>query len=246
MTWAARIIPLYDWAQKYFFADVCCAACKVPFIPSTHEHFQQKYLCPPCQAKIPLKPPTSCMLCGHILGADVKQNICLQCLKNPPPWDGLNYFSVYDGLLKTLILKYKFSKDFSLIPLLTYYLFYASKDLPLCDVIIPMPRHKKRLRVEGFNQVVELCKFLSKISNISLTLDSLQRTRYTPPQAGLMATARRTNPKKSFSACNVQGKKVLLVDDVLTTGATLHHATLALKKAQASEVFIIIIARVEK
>ncbi len=235
---------LWYYVQRYFFAEKCCVACKAPFIPlNSSDEF---VLCPSCQRQMPAMPTNPCVLCGHELAELAPSNVCLQCIKTPPPWDGLYCYSVYAKQLKDLILRYKFSKEFALIPLLSAYLLQVFKQHPPCDILIPMPRHKKRLGSEGFNQIVELCRPLAKKYHLPLSLKSLTRTRYTPPQISLLATQRVRNPVKSFSACNVQGKTVLLVDDIITTGATLHHACLALKKAKAHRIYVALIARVEK
>ncbi len=234
----------YAYLQKYFFNEKYCVACKTlfTFCTQTEHHI----LCPRCQDLIPLKPLNVCILCGHIFEQLNYTGQCLQCIKKPPPWDGLYYYSLYAKLLKILILRYKFSKDFSLIPLLSTYLAQTIKTIPTCDMLIPMPRHPKRLGSEGYNHVVELCRSLEKLCQIPLTLHSLQRTRYTFPQAGLTAKQRMRNPKKSFAAHGVSEKNIVLVDDIMTTGATLHHASLALRQAGAYKIYIALIARVEK
>ncbi len=235
---------LWKYLKKYFFSEKCCVYCKTPFIPL--QSAEKLALCPNCQSQMPTIPAKPCVLCGHSLDVQHLTNICLQCIKKPPAWDGLHCYSIYAKLLKDLILRYKFSKDFAMIPLLSTFLLHSFKKLPPCDVIIPMPRHKKRLASEGFNQILELCRPLEKTLNIPLCIQSLIRTRYTPPQVSLRVSQRRNNPQKSFSAWNVLGKKVLLVDDIITTGSTLHHACLALKQAKAQKIYVALIARVEK
>ncbi len=244
---ANKIALFCTWVQKYFFAERCCIACKTPYVLKDYLVFTHEYLCPDCLAQMPKKAPLCCKLCGHPLHNEKTQEIlCLQCIKSPPPWDALQYFSPYKGLLKVLMVRYKFSKDFSIIPLLSRCLSCAIQTLPSCDILITMPRHKKRLGSEGYNQVLELCRPLKKTCQIPLALHSLQRIRHTVPQVGLMAKQRLANPIKSFAAQEIKGKKVLLVDDVITTGATLHHACLALRNAGASHVYIALIARAEK
>ncbi len=220
-----------------FFAEKRCLVCHAPFIPTN-----EPYLCPQCIIK--RKQQQACKLCGYVLASDV--DICLECIQNPPPWDMLNYYGPYDGLLKNLVLKYKFTADFALIPLLCQYLYEAYQNVPACDIIIPMPRHKKRLITEGFNHILELCRPLSKQLKIPLQYKSLTRTRYTPPQSSLPAIQRKTNPQKSFLANNVENKTILLVDDIITTGSTLHYASLALRNAGAKHIYAIVIARVTK
>ncbi len=222
-----------------FFADKRCLACHIPFIP--HEH---DFLCQKCQLHIEYKQEPVCKLCGHRLFTNAEA--CIECISNPPPWDALSHYGQYNELLKHIILKYKFSADLSMIPLLNHYLVIACQDLPPCDIIIPMPRHEKRLVSEGFNHVLELGKLLTKELHIPLLHKALIRTRYTPPQSSLNAKQRKNNPQKSFMSSQVEGKNVLLIDDIITTGSTLRHACLSLREGGAKHIYVAIIARVDK
>ncbi len=239
MTILSKITALSESLCGYFFAERRCLVCHIPFM----SHEEQVYLCEQCAAQIKYNLAHACNLCGHSIPAS--SNICITCLDNPPKWNTLTFYGSYDGLLKYLILKYKFSADFSLLPLLTNYLYRGCNHLTFCDVIIPMPRHTKRLQSEGFNHILELCRPLSKQLNITLDHKALIRTRYTPPQSTLSAKQREHNPSKSFIAQNIKGKNILLIDDVITTGSTLRHASMALKKAGAKGVYVAVIARVD-
>ncbi len=108
------------------------------------------------------------------------------------------------------------------------------------DYIIPIPLHKKRYLERGFNQSTLLCQ------NIDLPIlkNAIIRQRYTPPQAQLDEQQRRKNLQNCFiSSLSLQGKKVLLIDDVYTTGSTMKECSKALKQAQASEIYKIVIAK---
>ena len=217
-----------------------CPVCHIPFIPLTINSVG-KYLCATCANKIIVKPKYFCHLCGHALMTEART--CLSCLVNPPVWNELYYYAPYEGFLKELVLHYKYSKRFSLIPFFTFCLSEASLFVAPYDLFIPMPRHEKRLVQEGWNHILELCREFQKVCCKPLAIHSLERTRYTTPQAGLSLDQRLKNPLKSFSAKGVRGKRVLLLDDVMTSGGTAKHATLALKKAGAEHVGILLIAR---
>ncbi len=234
-----KIVAFTQNLCGYFFDQKRCLACQIPFTPST----AQDYLCQSCTQKIHVKEGNICKFCGHNITSTV--NICIECINNTPPWDKLNYYGNYDDLLKHLILKYKFSATFSLLPLLSHYLYKTSSSLPNCDLVIPMPRHNKRLQEEGFNHILELCRPLAQKLNTPLNYNALIRTRHTVAQSSLPAKQRKNNPSNSFQANHVAGKNVLLVDDVMTTGSTLRHASTALQKAQANKIYIAIIARVK-
>lgn len=107
-----------------------------------------------------------------------------------------------------------------------------------------MPLHRNRLRERGFNQAQEIAKPLAQALHIPLATQALQRIRDTEHQARLNGTARLTNMKQAFVAkANVAGKRIALVDDVLTTGASLNAASIALRQAGASDVECWVLAR---
>ncbi len=169
---------------------------------------------------------------------------CLSCRTHPPSWDALQAYAHYTDVLKILLLKYKFSANFAAIPLLSSLLANSCHALPPADILIPMPRHTKRLGIQGFDHILELCRPLEKALGIPLGLHHFRRTHFTPPQASLPAAQRKNNPKNSFYAQDLVHKRVLLVDDIMTTGATLQHASLALRKAGATRIYVALIARV--
>lgn len=117
------------------------------------------------------------------------------------------------------------------------------------DVIVPVPLHYGRLAIRGFNQSAWLSGALSRRTGAPMVVDALKRTRRTPTQGGLSARARRRNVAGAFAlrpnrAGHIQGKRVLLIDDVLTTGATLGACTHALRWAGARQVDVLVLARV--
>ncbi len=234
------------WA--HFFSDRLCSVCHKPYYPPLLQSPRavQNFLCASCLAALDPISFTPCALCGHALPQGVSLPICIACQHNPPPWQSLHYFGPYSSLLKALVLQYKYGKNFSLIPLLVAFLYETSLSLPICDILIPMPRHEKRLAEQGYNQMVELCRMLQEWISLPLDTHALYRTRYTPPQAGLRKRDRQNNPRESFAARDVQGKNVLLVDDVMTTGATVYHACLALQKAKVASITVLLLARAEK
>ncbi len=233
-----KIAMLHKHLRGYFFNEQRCLACHIPFIPST----DQSYLCNKCINHVKIKTNNICKLCGqHIPSAE---HVCLECVKSPPPWDALSFYGIYDDLLKALILKYKFSADLSLLPLFASYLYDACLSLPSCHMIVPMPRHDKRLKDEGFNHILEICRPLEKKLMLPIAHEALLRTRYTPPQSTLQASDRKNNPSKSFNSQSVKDKNILLIDDVITTGSTLRHASLSLRNAGAKKIYIAVIARV--
>jgi ComF family protein len=117
-------------------------------------------------------------------------------------------------------------------------------DLEGVDAVIPVPLSVKGLRERGFNQSLLLAKCVSDSSGIPLIIDGLVKTSDTPPQIGLPAKKRRTNLKGVFEAArDFRDRRLLLVDDVMTTGATANECSLRLRKAGAEDVMVLTLAR---
>jgi ComF family protein len=179
----------------------------------------------------------------------LSKNICPGCLRQKTHFDRAFCPYVYDGLIKELIhaLKYK-GKDY-LGPFLGKLMadFIREYDLPMDDLdfIVPMPLHKTRLREREFNQAELLGGYIAREFNKELLTDVLKRHRYTKTQTELDTPNRLLNVKGSFSISGgdaIKGKNILLVDDVLTTGATASEATGALKSAGSGIVFVLTLA----
>jgi ComF family protein len=121
----------------------------------------------------------------------------------------------------------------------------ASKQLEQCDIIVPVPLHWRRLGKRRFNQAAILAHELSKRCNVPVSTKLLTRTRHTPPQGHLSRMARQKNLQGAFEATeDCIDKSIMLIDDVLTTGATLLNCTNKLLRAGAKEVHVLTVARV--
>jgi len=142
-----------------------------------------------------------------------------------------------------LIQRLKYAHDLSVARALGEIMADCADGLGF-DAILPVPLHRSRLAERGFNQSVELARPLSRRSGLPMVLEGLRRTRQTPAQAGLSLLARRRNLKGAFAARRrFDGLRVLVVDDVMTTGATLDAVARCLKQAGASEVVNLVCAR---
>lgn len=112
------------------------------------------------------------------------------------------------------------------------------------SMIVPVPLHPKRLRERGFNQALELARYLEKPLQIKCRKDVVQRIRNNRPQQGMNAKQRRSNVKQSFAVNQpLAGERVLIVDDVVTTGTTVNELAKTLKKAGATSVSVLALAR---
>ncbi|MBY0509509.1 MAG: ComF family protein, partial [Rhodospirillaceae bacterium] len=149
---------------------------------------------------------------------------------------------------RRLVLKLKHGDRTDAAVHLARWLHRAGGELAArCDVIIPVPLHRWRLLMRTYNQAALLANKLGGLVDKPVAPDALARIRRTPPQGGLDRVARRRNVAKAFAVTRpetVAGKRVLLVDDVLTTGATANACAAALLKAGAVAVDVLVLARV--
>lgn len=206
-------------------------------------------LCSVCKgASKPITPPY-CPLCGRPFEAKGGENhTCGKCLTRRPPWDGARSLFFYSDTIRELIHALKFSKKASAIRALTYLglPILSQSPLPTFDVIVPMPLSDRRLRERGFNQCLELGRAMFKDQRKRISIDALIKVKDTPPQSGLHREERKRNIRGAFVAKKdvVRDRKILLFDDIYTTGATSIEATRTLKGAGAKAVFLLTYARV--
>jgi ComF family protein len=175
---------------------------------------------------------------------------CVVCLARPPRWDRARAALVYDDQSRRPVLDLKRAGRRDGLETLSGWMRQAGGALiDEADVLVPVPLHYTRLLVRGFNQSGWLAQAIGAETRRRVVVDGLVRTRRTPSQAGLAGRARRRNVSGAFKvrarrAAEIEGKRVLLVDDVLTTGATLSACTRALKQAGAQQVDVLVLARV--
>jgi len=230
---------------EFVFPKICLS-CKSKFNALDNEN----YICQPCRAKIKRNIPPFCLACGrHLEKQSLNKSICPGCLRKKLHFDRAFSPCLYEGVVKELIHEFKYNgKDYLGKPLSEIMIeFIREYDLPIdyLDLIIPMPLHKTRLREREFNQAEILSRHIASEFKVNLALETLRRYRPTKTQTGLPINDRFSNVRDSFSVsknCNLQDKNVLLVDDVLTTGATSSEAAITLKNTGVNIVFILTLA----
>jgi ComF family protein len=171
----------------------------------------------------------------------------MSCLREKPHFDKMFIFADYEGMIQTAVYLMKFEKIKRLARPLADLLL--SLDLPVVDAIIPVPLSKKRLTQRGFNQSHLLGRYISKNLSVPLKCDLLVKTKDTPPQSMLSREERIRNPKRAFSVAGSSREvpqTVLLVDDVMTTGATMNACARILKKAGTRMVYGSVLARTQQ
>jgi ComF family protein len=149
--------------------------------------------------------------------------------------------------LKTVLQRYKYNRDVSLaLPLAQLLIERLPFRVLHYDVLMPVPLHLDRLRWRGFNQAQLLATALARSSGVRVDAFSLRRIRPTIPQVQLNETARRRNVAQAFQVARpqrVQGQRILLFDDVYTTGATVNECSRMLRRAGARSVDVLVLAR---
>ena len=211
-----------------------CVLCASP--EATNNQTNGHALCGACLNDLPYTPNTSCPQCG------LSSNglVCGSCMHSPPDFDATHSVFTYTFPIDAMMQRYKYGD--------ALYLSYTFGQLLAekvatnsIDIIIPMPMHPTRLKERGFNQALEIAKFFA---GNKLDYQSAIRQKLTPPQASLPLKERVKNIKGAFAMnADLTGKKIAIVDDVMTTGASLNELAKSLKKAGASHVECWVIAR---
>lgn len=214
-----------------------CLLCKNP-------HGEIFGFCSECFDDLPWHTAPHCPQCGLESSGDV----CGQCLKNSPNFDHTHALLTYDFPADALLQHFKYQQAHHLAHtfghLFANHLSKTHAQLSNIDAILPMPMHPTRLKERGFNQALEIARILAKNLALPLDIESCFRKKWTPPQATLPLKDRVKNMQDVF-ACNknLQGLNIALMDDVMTSGASLNALAKTLKQAGANTVECWVVAR---
>lgn len=220
----------------------CCIVCGVGITSDDQ-------LCLDCKNMIPFNTSPACNCCGVMYPVKAGSNhLCGRCLKKRPSYEKVISFTQYEEPIITILHRLKYIGDTSGMAVVRYCVRESRVHLfEDVDVVIPVPLHLKRLRKRGFNQALLLAsEFFHERSTI-IQSDILQRVRNTSSQTFLSRKERQENLREAFivkSQERVRGKRICLVDDVFTTGATVEECSKILLKSGASEVVALVFARV--
>lgn len=202
----------------------------------------KKLLCPACYADLPWHKDEVCPICA-IPTRDAM--VCGACLKSAPAFNATFAALSYQFPSDSLLQAYKYGEQLHLGSFFAQML--AEKVQRLSnkpDIVVAMPLHPHRLKERGFNQAAELARAVAKHLHLPLALNACHRIRETPPQAGLSLRDRAKNLRGAFTCTEeVAGKTVVLVDDIMTSGASLNELAGTFKKSGASEVICWVVAR---
>ncbi|MBI4824597.1 MAG: ComF family protein [Nitrospirae bacterium] len=216
---------------------------KCPVCGKDSNRFLHSPICIDCWNGMSSYEGNSCRSCATPLPAP-QAGSCGECLKERPVFSKVISFGIYKGTLKEAIGLFKFSGIRRLSKPLGGLL--SGLNIPKADCIIPVPLEIHGLKERGFNQSLLIAKELSQALKIPLFQDVLYKKRRTLPQIGLSASERAVNLKDAFGVKRrLDDKEVLLVDDVMTTGATVKECSKELIKAGGSRVTVVVLARAE-
>ncbi len=234
-----RLLRTNDGLLSEFFPPAC---------PLCLKTFPKKWTEPFCQTcfdGVEALPAAHCSCCALPFISEVgNTHLCSNCIRHSPDYQKVFAAGLHTRTLRQAIHKFKYSGsvnlDLPLGQLLARQLDFADR----IDLIIPVPLHPTRLRKRCYNQSLLLARILSRQMNVSVAVDMLLRTRKTVPQQGLSAAERAVNLRGAFIVDkSLEGKSLLLVDDVMTTGATAARCAKVLRAAGAHEVNVAVVAR---
>lgn len=209
-------------------------------------------LCSDCFDQVSFITEPFCVRCGvpftDVYAPSQENLTCGACLKDPPVVGRARAVFVYSAESRVLVTRLKFADRTDLAPTLARWMVRAGAEL-LSDanLIVPVPLHRWRLLSRTYNQSTLLARHISKQSDVAADFHALRRFKATPRQGGLSARARKRNVTRAFKIIDpdrVGGKSILLIDDVLTTGATLDACARVLLTAGAERVDALVVGRV--
>ncbi len=208
-------------------------------------------LCAACWGDLTFLAPPHCAACGFPFDYDLGAGaLCAACSREPPAYDRARAVLRYDETSRGLLLRFKHGDRTEGAPAYGQWLSRAGAELvESAEAILPVPLHRWRLFSRRYNQSALLAQALGRASGLPVLPDALRRTRNTPSQGRLSIAARRRNVSGAFAVpsqarARLEGRRVLLVDDVLTTGATVEACARSLKRAGAAGVDVLTLARV--
>ena len=200
-------------------------------------------VCQECLITLPVHKQPACPQCG-LWSPQSEQ--CGSCLKALPEFDKTTAAFDYEFPIVELIRAYKYGSRLALGDFFAEHLMNKIKHEARPEILLPMPLHTFRLKQRGFNQAAEITRYISSQMNLQMSLTSLIKTRDTLPQVELPWDERRKNIKNAFECKDTfSNMHVAIIDDVITTGASLNEAAKVLKKHGAKTVSVWVIARTQ-
>lgn len=225
------------------FLPPACLLCAQPLPPGS----DPQSFCTSCQSAMPPLGHSHCSRCAQPFPTLASKHLCGTCLKRPPTFSRVHVASVYQDCTKEAIHQLKYRNQVNLAQPLGQLLLDTTETSIRSfkpDCIIPVPLHLNRLRSRGYNQALEISRPLAHKLQVPIDTRLLQRTRKTLQQQGLSAIERRKNLRNAFAlTTTTTARKILLVDDVMTTGETVRECCNVLRKGHISEIQVAVVGR---
>lgn len=245
---ARRPVAAAAWSVGRWLADLVvppvCLACQAPL--AAHDA-----LCAACWRRVSFIRSPLCDQLGIPLPYDTGgRMLSAAAMANPPPWDRARAVAGFDSVMRELIHKLKYADRHDARRLFGRWLLDAGSELLAdADRLVPVPLHPTRLWQRRFNQSALLCAELSRLTGVASDPFALTRVKATPSQVGLTEAERRSNTAGAFAVtrgaqARVEDKRVVLVDDVVTTGATVGACARVLRRAGAARIDVLSLALV--
>ena len=227
------------WLVDQLF-PAACPLCSCTFSPGWQEPF-----CAPCLVGFKPLPPAHCSCCALPFPAiNSSSYLCGRCSLARPHFSKVHCVGLYDLALRKAIHQFKFNQRVGLDRPLARLLERTVADDWRPDLIVPIPLHRRRLRQRSYNQSLLLAKQIGKLRSLPVASGVLLKALDTLPQQGLSARQREKNLRSAFAvAGRLDGERILLVDDVMTTGATAAAASRVLLQHGAQEVQVAVLGR---
>ena len=239
---------IFSATQWGFMADMLVP----PACPVCHgDVAQDDGLCLTCWQGLTFLRPPLCAVSGIPMAVDLGADaVSLPVQINPLPYDRARAAFAYKGSAAALVKRLKFGDRPELAPFLARFMLAAEDgELSKDAVLLPVPLHRQRLFLRRFNQAAELCRALHQMSGHAVLFEAVVRVKHTRQQIGLTRAGRKRNLAGAFRVADkaraqIKGRTLVLVDDVLTTGATVEALARLLKRAGAARVHVLTLARV--
>lgn len=240
------LVPQFLRRATRFFFPIQCVVCGCSLSDDLMPHF-----CTNCWSTLRPMPPARCARCDRPFVSPVAttyspRHVCPPCTQHPPSYTRAWTLYPYTPPLQDAIRLLKYEGKVSLARPLAKLMINSLPRLDAIDLIIPVPLHHERLCQREFNQALLLADQIGRHLNISLSYSNLVRTTSTPPQTSLSRKSRLKNLRHAFVVrhpAQLMNKRILLIDDVFTTGTTVNECAKTLRRSGSADVFVITLAR---
>jgi ComF family protein len=232
-----------SFSANVLFPPVCAGCRRVVSQPGS--------LCAECWRGLRFLEQPWCAVMGtpfsHEMGPSI---VSADAIANPPPFDRARAAVAHGGIARRMVHGLKYGDRTDLAPWMARWMLRAGRELlPDADLIVPVPLHRLRFVRRRFNQSAELARSLARLSGVPFSPDVVLRVKPTRQQVGLGLREREDNVRGAFviapgKEIEVTGRRIVVVDDVYTTGATVHAVARALRKARAARIDVLTFARV--